>query len=310
MAHNVETMAYAGEVPWHGLGVQVAETISVDEMLKAASLDWMVNKFPTYYEMNGVRKSTGKYALVRESDGKFLSNVSDGWEPCQNADAFELFNDFVKEGDMEMHTGGSLKDGQIVWGLAKMKDSFEVFKGDQIDQYLLLVNPHQFGHGIHVRSTPIRVVCNNTLSLSLGSASKVEATQNHRKVFDVEEMKQTLGLAREKLAKYKDMAEFLGLKRYDEMTLNEYMNVVFPSFSKKSPDLSRNAARAIDIIETQPGAEYAKGSWWQAFNAVTYLADHELGRNPDTRMQSAWLGANKDRKNFALEKAIEFAEAA
>jgi hypothetical protein len=191
-----------------------------------------------------------------------------------------------------------------------MKDSFEVFKGDQIDQYLLLVNPHQFGHGIHVRSTPIRVVCNNTLSLSLGSASKVEATQNHRKVFDVEEMKQTLGLAREKLAKYKDMAEFLGLKRYDEMTLNEYMNVVFPSFSKKSPDLSRNAARAIDIIETQPGAEYAKGSWWQAFNAVTYLADHELGRNPDTRMQSAWLGANKDRKNFALEKAIEFAEAA
>ena len=33
MAHEVEQMAYAGEVPWHGLGFPVDSNISTDDML-------------------------------------------------------------------------------------------------------------------------------------------------------------------------------------------------------------------------------------------------------------------------------------
>ena len=44
MAHEVETMAYAGQVPWHGLGKQVDNNMSPDEMLKAAQIDWTVSK--------------------------------------------------------------------------------------------------------------------------------------------------------------------------------------------------------------------------------------------------------------------------
>ena len=46
MAHMVETMAYAGEVPWHGLGVKVEDGLGVDEMIKEAGLDWKVRKIP------------------------------------------------------------------------------------------------------------------------------------------------------------------------------------------------------------------------------------------------------------------------
>ena len=28
MSHNVETMAYAGETPWHGLGTKVSNDLS------------------------------------------------------------------------------------------------------------------------------------------------------------------------------------------------------------------------------------------------------------------------------------------
>ena len=48
MAHEVETMAYAGQVPWHGLGKQVDNNMSPDEMLKAAQIDWTVSKRPAY----------------------------------------------------------------------------------------------------------------------------------------------------------------------------------------------------------------------------------------------------------------------
>ena len=44
MAHMVETMAYAGEVPWHGLGVQVEENLTPQEMLEVAGLNWQVEK--------------------------------------------------------------------------------------------------------------------------------------------------------------------------------------------------------------------------------------------------------------------------
>ena len=313
MAHMVETMAYAGEVPWHGLGVKVNDDLTVDEMIEAAGLDWTVSKQPTFYRIGDEEISTGKFALIRDTDKKFLSNVSDGWEPCQNRDAFSIFEEFVERNELEMHTAGSLKDGQVTWGLAKMKDQFALFNDDVTEQYLLLVNPHVFGQGIHVRSTPIRVVCNNTLSFALGKASEVQATQNHRAAFDVERMKEAIGLTRKKLQQYETMASFLASKRYNEEKFKEYLNVVFPNFSKKEEkqkELSRNAKRAFEIVETQPGAEFGKGTWWQAFNSVTYLTDHELGRNADTRLQSAWLGINKDRKNMALEKAVEFAEAA
>ena len=46
MAHNIETMAYAGEVPWHGLGKAVDSNMTPAQMLEAAGLDWSVSKRP------------------------------------------------------------------------------------------------------------------------------------------------------------------------------------------------------------------------------------------------------------------------
>ena len=111
MAHEVETMAYAGEVPWHGLGVQVIDDLTPAQMLDKAGLDWTVDKIPTYVDYNGQKIPTEDSALVRSSDGKILSVVSGEWNPVQNHEAFEFFHDFVMAGDMKMHTAGSLREG-------------------------------------------------------------------------------------------------------------------------------------------------------------------------------------------------------
>lgn len=316
MAHMIETIAYAGEVPWHGLGTKVPADLSPAQMLEKAELNWTVEKTPAFANIGGKQVSVGWSALTRSSDNSILSVVSNDWNPVQNHEAFEFFDEYCRVGDMEMHTAGSLKDGQIVWGLAKVKDSFDLFKGDQVDSYLLFTNPHKFGQCIDVRFTPIRVVCNNTLTLSLSQKSDRVVKKNHRTEFNAAEVKQTLGIATEKLAKYKEMAAFLGSKRYTEETAKQYFNAVFPVIAynkEKGPqrkELSKSATRALEVLDTQPGARFAEGSWWQAFNAVTYLTDHEIGRSQDTRLQSAWFGANKNLKIKALETAVEFAEAA
>jgi len=313
MAHMVETMAYAGEVPWHGLGVSVPADLTPAQMLEAAKLDWTVEKIPAFAKVAGKQVEIGQSALVRNSDNSILDVVSNDWNPVQNQEAFEFFNEFVAAGDMEMHTAGSLRDGQIVWALAKVKESFELFKGDQIDSYLLFSNFHKYGFSTDVRFTPIRVVCNNTLTLSLNSAVERMAKISHRQKFDPDAVKGMLGIATDKLAQYKEMAQFLGSKKYSDETIVEYFTRIFPvtgSNDKKKKELSKNAEIALDVLDKQPGTEFASGTWWQAFNAVTYLTDHVAGRNADNRLTSAWYGYHKGVKTKALETAIEYAEAA
>ncbi len=314
MAHLVETMAYAGETPWHGLGERVDSNLTPAEMLKAAQLDWKVEKHPTFIKLGNVTKQTGEYALVRDTDSKILSTVSKDWKPFQNEQAFEFFNDFIKAGDMEMHTAGSLKGGRIVWALAKVKESFNLFGGDEVESFLLFTNPHQFGKAIDVRFTPIRVVCNNTLTYALNKDVDKLARVNHRVKFDADVVKETLGIAHNKMGEYKEIAEFLGSEKATKKELEQFFAQVFPPIYKVkekdlTKDFSKNAELAMEIIETQPGANFAKGTWWSAYNTVTYMTDHVLGKSADTRLASAWYGTNQQRKLVALNKAIEFAKA-
>ena len=324
MAHELEMidgqaqMAYVGDVPWHGLGTKVSPDLSPQQIMVKAGLDWKVEKCPTFASKDGVDLiPTGSHALLRSSDNKVLTQVGDGWNPVQNETAFEFFNEYVMAGDMEMHTAGSLKGGQIVWALAKVKESFDILGDDQVDSYLLFSNPHQYGKAVNVRFTPIRVVCNNTLSLSLGAFSNNSINISHRSEFNPEQVKEAMGIAHEKFEKYREICEFLSTKKFTMESLIGYYNDVFPrTYKGKNPpvvksysDLTTNAKKAFDCLETQPGANYGEGTWWQALNSVTYMTDHLMGRSLDSRLSSSWFGSNQVRKEKAVYKALELAEA-
>jgi phage/plasmid-like protein (TIGR03299 family) len=324
MAHNLEfneqgeaCIAYVGDAPWHKLGKKVLGDLTPDQFMKEAQLDWEVRKVPLYADIGGDQVRSGAEALVRSTDNKILDVVTDNWNPCQNKDAFEFFNDFISAGEMSMDTAGALDEGRLVWALAKTNDSFELFGGDRVESYLLFSNPHKFGKAIDVRMTGIRVVCNNTLTLALSEASKQMVKISHRRQFDADEVKLALGIAAEKLSKYKEMAEFLGSKKFTGETAVEYFNRVFPKVSDRKNQAANNnevhskaAKIALSIVETQPGAEYAAGSFWTLFNAATHTTTHLLGRSDETRLQSSWFGVNQNKNVQALNIAAEMAEAA
>lgn len=312
MAHEVETMAYAGEVPWHGLGVAVSNELTPTQMMQKANLDWTVEKQDLFLA-NGT-KLPEKQALVRTSDNTILDTVGSEWNPVQNSEAFDFFTDYVMAGDMEMHTAGSLFQGKRIWALAKVKESFDILGGDQVDSYLLFSNPHKYGAAVDVRFTPIRVVCNNTLSMSLSADSKNAVKSGHRTQFNAEDVKEQLGIASNKFAQYKEVAQFLASKKFSVESMLEFYSSVFPHASRTKvssvEELSRPAKGCYEVLETQPGAEYGAGSFWSLINSVTYYTDHQAGRNTDNRLNSAWFGANAKRKNEAMQKAIDLANVA
>ncbi len=306
MVNGVAQMAYAGETPWHGLGTEVSDDISTDGMMKAAGLDWSVTKQPMYYmdDLGEMGEVPGKSALVRSSDNKVMDIVGSDWNPVQNAEAFEFFREFVDAGDMQMHTAGSLKEGKMVWALAKVNDGFTIKTAqgeDSIESYLLFSNPHQYGKSIDVRFTPIRVVCNNTLTLSLNQNVDQYVRVGHQRPFNAEDAMATLGMAQQKLETYKEAAEYLCQKSYTTDQMLDYFNQVFPSASDRDSNKSREAQ---EVMHTQAGANLGEGTFWQLFNTVTYMTDHTLGRNNDNRLQSSWYGSNQNVKKKALELAV------
>ena len=127
MAHEVEMingvaqLAYAGDKPWHGLGVEVRNDLTPEQMMKKAGLDWTVHEVPSFVEFNGEQIPTGQKSLIRSLDNKILTNVGEGWNPVQNSEAFDFFYDYVMAGDMEMEVAGSLKEGRNVFVLQKSK---------------------------------------------------------------------------------------------------------------------------------------------------------------------------------------------
>ena len=174
MSHEIEAncMAYAGETPWHRLGVEVSPDLTPAEILEKAGLDWSVSLEPLTYvhERNGVKSvnTSSMKALVRSTDGQGADGRRSPVDtPIQNRDAFEVFSDFVAAGGMTMETAGSLRGGRLVWALARTTEEFRVFGGDVLQGYFLFSNPHEYGKTALFGGTSIRVVCHNTHSLAL-----------------------------------------------------------------------------------------------------------------------------------------------
>ena len=64
------------------------------------------------------------------------------------------------------HPGtGSVQMGWKVWMLARMPQRY-IIAGDEIAPYLVIMNSHDGSSGVKVAMAPIRVVCQNTLTIS------------------------------------------------------------------------------------------------------------------------------------------------
>lgn len=326
MSHKVESMAWANEVPWHGLGVQVADTLTPAQMLKASQCDWTVSKRRIYMDGKDQHGKAAKievpqeFALVRDSDQSVLSMVGSSYEPVQNETVFEFFKDFCKAGKLKIETAGSLWGGRYVWVLARVNADFQVGKSDEVRPYILMMSPHVFGKALLFQYTPIRVVCWNTLTYALGEKLRGDGSGFrilHSQDFKVksEEAKLALKLALDQTTEFKAASILLAKKRATDEKVGEFfLRVLRPTATKteladmkKTPVLVPKFQLAL---EKAPGAQLvtAKGTWWGALNAVSYIIDHEIGRDRQTGLKNAWLGYHANTKMRALKLAMEYAK--
>ncbi|KKN88168.1 hypothetical protein LCGC14_0252400 [marine sediment metagenome] len=322
MPAAVESMAYVGQVPWHGLGEKVKPGVSADAMLKAAGLDWEVAtaKAKWEYTFRGkkrYRTSDQIQVLYRTDTGEDLSMVGPKYQPFQNHEILSFFQEYVELGDAVIETVGSLNGGQHVWALADLGVGYDVGtkrNPDQVQGKVLLLNPHLYGKAAILKMTEVRVVCWNTATAALRDGNE-SVRLWHNKEFNEErqeEAKRRLGIAREQLKAAEKEARLLsktGLE--DPIAIRVAAGVM--RGDPENPEYeaqNRRTRRVLDLFWGEGmGADLpsASGTAWGLLNAVTQYLDHEYGRSVNNRLAYAWLGGGEAVKNRTRRALLEIA---
>jgi hypothetical protein len=293
-------MDTTNQKPWDEIGVKVDANFSSREMLYKAKLDWEVSKIPSQRP-----KSYG------------------------NQETMRFFKGFFEAGEADIETIGSLDGARILWGLARLNQDFTLAEEDKVKGYVLLASRNENREKIEIQFITVRESCHNMLPIA--SKAKPHIKNIFRRTFNPsfpflnqkpqtfdDEMNKKVAamvrLGREAISSFATDAQQLVDKKVTTPSAWQYMFNVFQPESIKNVSsigekevaelAEKNTKLAIETLsqvsEQQPGDTTA----WSLLNTVTYIIDHRLGSNQDSRLRQAWFGSNAKLKTRALELAL------
>ena len=326
MAHHIGEMFYYGERPWHGLGHALRAPATMTEALTAGGLDWEVELRPLAIAEEPSSKIPHRMAVVRKdrgpgAEGRVIGVVHPGFRPLQNRQGAELFDRLIGHGERVYHTGGYLKNGEVIWLLAKLPTTIKIHGEDVVEPYLLFSNSHDGSRAIDIRLTAIRVVCNNTLTLALNknAAGKVfRRAHSGSYALLEEEVQAFFAISIQQSEELQAIFAQLARARCEQTAFERFLQRLLPDPAKPvtakpgTPVLkaweSRCATVATNRRQIQsvrregiPARGLAPDSdtWWGALNAVTGWVDHVQDIDGD-RYAHSLLGQGDHLKSAAL----------
>lgn len=181
MAHNLEIrngIASFAEntkkhLAWHGLGQHFDGEMDVKTALELSRANYTVEEIPAgWMNKDGiwVKDEAHKYTQ-RTDNGEVLGLVSADYGIVQNSDAFDFVDNLCtgKSGEPFIESAGVLGKGERVFVTAKFPEKFRAgdVLGDDGEMYAVITTSHDGSGAVTVVMTPVRVVCNNTLSYAM-----------------------------------------------------------------------------------------------------------------------------------------------
>lgn len=317
MAHAVETMMYAGTIPWHGLGVAVPRNVTWEQALELGGLAWEVELRElalTETERTAAPGLERWRAVSRTTDDAVLSVVTESYRPIQNRTAFSLF-ERVFGAAAVLHTAGALKGGRVIWGLAEFPEPLEV-AGEAHRRFLLMTTAHDASGALLAAPVATRVVCANTLGCALGEKQVLSLTVQHRG--DTERTVREAGdVLKRYLAMYQRYAKVgdtLALTKVPERDRQTFLEAWFPGDEKAQPTVQARRERITYLAAHGQGNAPHTGTAYGLLQGVTEYIDHETrasrSQHGSRRFAYQTLGAGADVKERALTDLVAYARAA
>jgi phage/plasmid-like protein (TIGR03299 family) len=314
MPHEIETMAFAGATPWHGLGTPLVEEDLYDwtRACQKSGLSWDVELTPLVTA--DTQAKVAHRGVRRKSDGRVLGVVGPRYCVLQNADAFKWFQPFLDAKEAALHTAGSLREGSRIWVLAKLnRDPLVIAPGDEVEKFVLLSHGHDGSLAVRVGFSPVRVVCANTLALAhQADASKLIRVRHSKSVHEnLENIREVMNLANAEFEATAEQYRLLARRDINQADLRKYVKRVLKV--DESEPLATRTANVIDQIirlcESGRGNDLPsiRGTYWSAYNGVSEWLGYERGRSQQSRLDSLWFGDSATVNRHALQVALEMA---
>lgn len=330
MAHEIDTtngrsnMAYAGAEPWHGLGQELTYDAPLETWKQEAGMDWSAEESPLSYSAGGEILTFPDRRVLYRSDSKAaLSVVSGNYKVVHPGEALEFFRDLVDAHGFQLETAGCLFGGRKYWALAKVSEGFRLMGEDVVKPYLLLATSCDGSMATVADLTTVRVVCNNTLRMSIGAnGANAKVKVPHHASFDPAAVKRQLGMIGGAWDNFvADVTRLSGFKIdrdlaiqivADELKADWRKNDGEPMNDQEKFDSSTVLRRIIKLYDGQAlGAEFksSRGTAWGLVNAVTQYFDHEAGTKKALDRSRAFERAHlTDRAAFKANVANRLLE--
>lgn len=342
MSHNLNFNSKAGrhsfvsakEMPWHGLGKIVAGRMTSRECIQEALLDYTVVKAPVFvkYETpitvdNKPTRGTvvpDKFATYREDTGIAFNVVGSNYEVIQNVEAFEFFDNIVGENRAIYETAGALGNGEIVFITAKLPDHILIGGKDTINQYILLTMSHDGSSSIIAKFTPVRVVCNNTLSAALSSGSNVFKIKHTKSAkARMEEAAKLLNITYKAGAETQELYEHLTKIPFDDNQREKYFYDLFLTKEELeavakgynpikhkgiiSTVKTNQLIKLFEYAESGPGQNLFKGTAYNAYNAISgYYQNVKSYKDDEKKFQGLMLGTEANLLEKSLTQILSY----
>ncbi|MEA3116835.1 MAG: hypothetical protein QOI13_105 [Paraburkholderia sp.] len=164
--HHVNSMAYVGETPWHGLGTQLSPRQPIEVWAKQAGMDWLIESAEVRYvtgssgNLGSIHAFPEQRVLYRSDTKEPLSVVSSRYQVVQPKDILEFYRDLTEVGGFELETAGVPQGRQEALGTRAHRPVRRAQK--QRPGYLLLATACDGTLATTAQFTSVRVVCNNT----------------------------------------------------------------------------------------------------------------------------------------------------
>ena len=333
MAHNLETFEdgttaffTAREVAWHKLGTVTDNALTAEDALTQAHLNWEVRKSENpvqvlvpdingnYSDENGTNniiKYADKFMTYRyhpkNKKPEALGVVGSRYTPVQNSEAFAFLNDLSDESGAVFETAGSIDNGKKVFMSMKMPNDMLIGGVDKIDTYLLAWNTHDGSSSFTVAVTPIRVVCQNTLTMAIKKAENSFSLRHTPRVSGkVQAARDTLNLTYRYVEEFEKEAEMLIAQSMTDKEFKLIVEKMIPidEESERARNLADTARDTMLALWKAPTQLNVAGTKWAAYNAIVEYSDWAKpirSENPDVkRAEKIVKGQGERFKNRAL----------
>lgn len=310
MTANINSMAYVGATPWHGLGNRLTENAPLEAWISEAGFDWTVEASPAYYRAGDQALCTPEVQVFFRSDQPtvILGSGSEQFKPAQPREFLEFLYQFGQETDAQVHTAGILGEGKKFWVLIKNNGEREVISGDgPTEDFILGASANDGSMASKFKPCRTRVVCQNTLTMALGEDLGALSI-THRSRINWDNVRSWLSRERADFGLYGDVMATLAQIPIDaDQAVDFSRELIAPDWKpEKGEKRPRSFNRFLDTLQHGVGQREAGRNAYGLVNAVTRYVDHDkVARGQDSRLNAAWFGAGASLKNQAMDLLLK-----